>query len=208
MEHTDKDFRLKISVRNNRLLKLIEKQRHPTLAAFAAAAGLSYGTFHELLRMSRSPRWVTGEWSPIAMKIATFLRVEPEDIWPEHMIKIAKPVSVEVSLDELPMLQREPTRAFLPAIESDEIKQRVRNALAMLPPRLAEILSLHYGLDGPEMTQSELAAKMGLSRERVRQMILKGLRYMGARRFTSEMCEYDKTGISVDDMDTLARADA
>ena len=208
MEHIDKDFRLKISVRNNRLLKLVEKQRHPTLAAFVKAVGIPYSTFHGLLRMSKSPRWVTGEWSPMAMKIATFLRVEPEDIWPEHMIKIAKTVSMEVSLDELPMLQREPSRAFLPAIESDEIKQRVRNALAMLPPRLAEILSLHYGLDGPEMTQSELAAKMGLSRERVRQMILKGLRYMGARRFTSEMCEFDKTGISVDDMDTLARADA
>lgn len=208
MDRTSKDFRLKISVRNNRLLVLIEKQRHPSIKAFAEAAGVDYNTFHRLLCLGRSPRLKSGEWSPMAMKVATYLRVEPEHIWPEHMLKIAKPVSVEVSLDELPMLQREPSRALLPAIESDDIRQRVRNSISQLPLREAQIVLMRHGFLGPEMTYAQIGEKLGVSLERARQMEMRALRRLKHAKFTSDTCEYDDVGISRNDMHTLGSAEA
>lgn len=54
---------------------------------------------------------------------------------------------------------------------NDSLKEEISRALATLPSREAEVLSLYYGLDNnTPLTLEELGDKFGLTRERIRQI--------------------------------------
>jgi len=58
------------------------------------------------------------------------------------------------------------------AIESREEQQKVLRLLERMEPREADILKLHYGLDdGKAWPLREIGEKMGLTRERIRQLL-------------------------------------
>ena len=62
-------------------------------------------------------------------------------------------------------------------VEAAETNAKIREVLATLNPREAEVLSLRYGLDdGRSKTLQEIANEFGVSRERIRQIEVKGLR--------------------------------
>src|SRR5438132_6540191 len=77
-------------------------------------------------------------------------------------------------------------------IEKQELSKRLTEALEMLDPRERKILQMRFGLErGEERTLSEVAATMGVSRERIRQIeqaALAKLRRMPGLR--NEVIEY------------------
>ena len=63
------------------------------------------------------------------------------------------------------------------SVELQILSEDVERALASLPPREARILRLRYGLDGgPPLTLKEIGTRIGVSRERVRQIVRRALR--------------------------------
>ncbi|MHC4460807.1 MAG: sigma-70 family RNA polymerase sigma factor [Planctomycetota bacterium] len=57
------------------------------------------------------------------------------------------------------------------AMVADEEKAKVMSLLNEIDPREADVLRLHYGLDGrKQMTLKEIGKKLGLTRERIRQI--------------------------------------
>ena len=68
-----------------------------------------------------------------------------------------------------------------------DLGERVREALLDLQPRDAEVISLTFGLDGDPLTLKQVGERMGLTRERVRQIRNRGLRQL--RRRLSELNE-------------------
>jgi RNA polymerase primary sigma factor len=58
------------------------------------------------------------------------------------------------------------------------VAERVRVALQALPERERVVLELRFGLEGEERTLESIASELELTRERVRQLILNGLRRM------------------------------
>lgn len=64
---------------------------------------------------------------------------------------------------------------------NDSLRMEVRNALATLTQREADVISYYYGLGGnPAMTLEEIGDKFQLTRERVRQIKEKATRKLGA----------------------------
>ncbi|HET8743062.1 MAG TPA: sigma-70 family RNA polymerase sigma factor [Gaiella sp.] len=62
-------------------------------------------------------------------------------------------------------------------VETQLRKQALRRALGALPPREREVVTLRYGIDGNEpRTLEEIGRRLGLTRERVRQIELDSLR--------------------------------
>jgi RNA polymerase primary sigma factor len=62
-------------------------------------------------------------------------------------------------------------------VETHLRKQALRQALGALPPREREVVTLRYGIDGNEpRTLEEIGRRLGLTRERVRQIELDSLR--------------------------------
>ena len=58
-----------------------------------------------------------------------------------------------------------------------DVNSEVKNVLAVLPDREAEVIKLYFGLDGEfPMTLEEIGDKFNLTRERVRQIKEKAIR--------------------------------
>lgn len=113
---------------------------------------------------------------PTVEELAETLEVPPKKV--EHMIQVARrPLSLETPTDD------EEDSMLGDFIEDDEapppddtatynlLKEHLGSVLDTLPPREVRILQLRYGLlDGQAYTLEEVGRKMGVTRERVRQI--------------------------------------
>ena len=119
---------------------------------------------------------------PTVEELAISLDVPPKKV--ENMIQVARrPLSLETPTDD------EEDSVLGDFIEDDEapppdetatynlLKEHLDDVLNGLPPREVRILQLRYGLlDGQAYTLEEVGRKMGVTRERVRQIEAQALR--------------------------------
>jgi RNA polymerase primary sigma factor len=71
------------------------------------------------------------------------------------------------------------------------LREHLHDALDQLPPREARILQLRYGLiDGQIHTLNEVGQKMGVTRERVRQIEAQALRRLRTPRLQRSLRTY------------------
>jgi RNA polymerase primary sigma factor len=128
---------------------------------------------------------------PTPEEIAEVLEVSAKKV--ENMIQVARrPLSLQMPIgdEEEDMLgdfiedQEAPPPDELAT--DNLLREHVRDILGRLPPREARILQLRYGLlDGQTLTLNEVGRKMGVTRERVRQIeaqALRRLRSLGLQR--------------------------
>ncbi len=184
MENSQKDYRVKIAIRNNRILSLIERT-HPTIAAFARDHRIDYGYINALISMKKSATLETGEWRKIVLELAEAFGVEPEEMFTElqsagvHRSTVIRHVNEEeiLTLDEPDALklltQDDPDRTIL--------GKEIAALVDLLPERWRFVVEHRYGLNGPDMTYGEIGEVMNLSVERVRQIDLQAMRRL--RRF-------------------------
>jgi RNA polymerase primary sigma factor len=128
---------------------------------------------------------------PTVEEMAEALEMSPQKV--EHIIKIARwPISLETPTNA------EEDSVLGDYIEDDEItppdeaatfnmlRENLRQVLNGLPPREMRILQLRYGLfDGQPYTLEQVGRKIGVTRERVRQIeaqALNRLRHPSIRR--------------------------
>ncbi len=98
----------------------------------------------------------------------------------KHALRLARmePVSLESAGTRLPADFLLDERAQSPEATADtvEIRQRLHELLGDLPDRQALVLRLRFGLDGGEAhTLQAIASRMGITRERVRQIETRAL---------------------------------
>ena len=179
-----KELELTLRVRNNRL-----KERREALgmaqSELAIAAGVSLTAYRELEALRRSPR-IQGNgcwrWREIALQLARFHCVEPDELFPPAVLAVETPVaSRRVNGDDLfPLLSAHQERLLEgPEATHDraELREQMRRALDSLPPRDAQVLRLRYGLDdGVDRTLEEVGVELDVMRERVRQLEARALR--------------------------------
>jgi len=145
---------------------------------------------NKLLRLQHQLTQRLGR-EPSVEELATALEVPPKKV--ENMIQVARrPLSLETPTDD------EEDSVLGDFIEDDEaappddtatynlLREHLTEVLNGLPPREVRILQLRYGLlDGQAYTLEEVGRKMGVTRERVRQIeaqALSRLRHPSIRR--------------------------
>ena len=145
---------------------------------------------NKLLRVQHQLTQKLGR-DPSVEELADHLEVTPKKV--ENMIQVARrPLSLETPTDD------EEDSVLGDFIEDDEapppddtatynlLKEHLEEVLEQLPPREVRILQLRYGLlDGQAYTLEEVGRKMGVTRERVRQIeaqALSRLRHPSIRR--------------------------
>ena len=141
--------------------------------------------------LSTSPVGFLAAGFPPVEELAVALEVTPQKI--ENMIQVARrPLSLETPTDD------EEDSVLGDFIQDDEfpapdetatynlLREHLDSVLDGLPPREVRILQLRYGLlDGQAYTLEEVGRKMGVTRERVRQIeaqALSRLRHPSIRR--------------------------
>jgi len=145
---------------------------------------------NKLLRVSHQLTQKLGR-SPTTEELAHELDVPPKKV--ENMIQVARrPLSLETPTDEEEdsvlgdFIEDEEAPAPPEMVTQHMLKEHLREVLHNLPPREVRILQLRYGLlDGRNYTLEEVGRKMGVTRERVRQIeaqALNRLRHPGHRR--------------------------
>ncbi len=145
---------------------------------------------NKLLRVSHQLTQELGR-DPTTEELANALDVPPKKV--ENMIQVARrPLSLETPTDEEEdselgdFIEDSDSPAPPEAVMHNLLKEHLRDVLTNLPPREVHILQLRYGLmDGQSYTLEEVGRKMGVTRERVRQIeaqALNRLRHPGHRR--------------------------
>jgi RNA polymerase primary sigma factor len=145
---------------------------------------------NKLLRVSHSLTQELGR-DPTVDELADALNVTAKKV--ESMIQIARrPLSLETPTDEEEdsvlgdFIQDEDSPAPVEIATKNLLREQIQDVLSTLPPREVRILQLRYGLlDGESYTLEEVGKKMGVTRERVRQIeaqALSRLRHPSHRR--------------------------
>jgi RNA polymerase primary sigma factor len=130
---------------------------------------------NKLLRLSHQLTQKLGR-DPSTEELAEVLDVHPKKV--ENMIQVARrPLSLETPTDD------EEDSVLGDFVEDEEaaepaelatqhlLREQLQDVLNRLPPREVRILQLRYGLlDGKSYTLEEVGHKMGVTRERVRQI--------------------------------------
>ncbi len=132
---------------------------------------------------------------PTTEELAESLGVTPKKV--ENMIQVARrPISLETPTDEeedsilSDFIQDNDSPAPTDIVTHSLLREQLRDVLHSLPPREVRILQLRYGLhDGQSYTLEEVGRKMGVTRERVRQIeaqALSRLRHPTHRRVLAD----------------------
>ncbi len=130
---------------------------------------------NKLLRVSHQLTQTYGR-EPSTDELAMVLDVSPKKV--ENMIQVARrPLSLETPTDEDEdsvlgdFIQDDESPAPVDIVTQNLLREDLRDVLNTLPPREVRILQLRYGLlDGQSYTLEEVGRKMGVTRERVRQI--------------------------------------
>jgi RNA polymerase primary sigma factor len=130
---------------------------------------------NKLLRVSHALTQKLGR-DPTLEELAELLEVAPKKV--EDMVQIARrPLSLEMPTDDVEdsmlgdFIEDEDSPEPAEAATQNLLHRQIQDALTDLPPREVRILQLRYGLlDGESYTLEEVGRKMGVTRERVRQI--------------------------------------
>ena len=130
---------------------------------------------NKLLRVSHQLTQRFGR-EPTSEELAEALDVTPKKV--EGMIQAARrPLSLETPTDEEEdsvlgdFIEDEESPAPAELVTQSLLREQLHEVLDDLPPREVRILQLRYGLlDGQSYTLEEVGRKMGVTRERVRQI--------------------------------------
>ena len=101
----------------------------------------------------------------------------------ENMLQVARrPLSLELPIDEEgdselgDFIENDEAVAPADVVSSSILRDLLRNVLEDLPPREVRILQMRYGLvDGETYTLEEVGQKLGVTRERIRQIEVQAL---------------------------------
>lgn len=130
---------------------------------------------NKLIRVSHSLTQELGR-EPNPEELAGAMQVPVKKA--EQMIQVARrPISLETPTDEDEdsvlgdFIMDEESVAPIDAVTNNMLREQISEILNSLPPREVRILQLRYGLvDGQSYTLEEVGKKLGVTRERVRQI--------------------------------------
>lgn len=184
-DENGKDFRVKISVRNNNILKRIEKLGYKSVAAFCREFNLCNVEVNAFICFKRTPYFhnksgPTNRLKDVADKLCLYLNADPEDLWSEDQSHLRfKKCSSEAEFTYTEILSLQNTNNPQLILEKECKINELAVLLERVSPKVKNVLSLRYGLcDGKARTYVDIGNIIVRSVERVRQIEAKGIRQL------------------------------
>jgi RNA polymerase sigma factor (sigma-70 family) len=169
---TGNEYLVKVTIRNNLILRQMKKLGIKSQSELARLAGLTPTAVGLLVGMKRRPlHALSGEWLDSAFALSAALHMEPEELWTEKQRGMALASnSREVSMSEDAVMQL----ASGDRLEHNVIASKlVANALTTLRPREQDIIHRRF-FEGE--TLEEIGNQQGVTKEVIRQLEAKALR--------------------------------
>lgn len=194
--HAMKDYELTVTIRNNYLLTAMRRAGFKTIRELADASGCSYQSLLKCANLKKAARHGrTGDFRPLVKRVAEFLRVSPEMLFPvqHHGDPLpAHTATMEADLEQMVQLTSAVDEELMLPAPDEQIDWAAALASGMdgLTEREQTVLKAFYGLDGPELTLEQTGELIGgPSRERVRQILCKALAKLRRPQNTEKMGE-------------------
>ena len=184
------DYRVKITIRNNRILNRMEEKGYPTMTSFSKALGVSQNQIQGV---------ISGKIKPISKKGTIISPVETmldaldlslEDAFTERQLKGFNKNSFEVNMDEnqIHSITSPVKNTELLAMEQN-VHSTLKNLMVkILRPRENMLIEKFYFQN---KSTKELAEELNLCGARVDQIIKKSL-----FKLSKHYHEFDKSGIT------------
>ena len=170
------DYRVKVSVRNARILRAIKADGFRSVAAFCRFWGLNVHPVGAIIAMRTSPIGKEGRLSAEAQRLVDALCALPEDLWTDEQLWAkAKPVTVDVSSEQ--------ARHML------EDQNEAARLLGVLKPRERRVIESRFSA---ERTLEQVGKELGVTRERIREIEQGALRKMRNRGHLDELAAGEK----------------
>ena len=172
---TQDEYLVKVTVRNNLILRRMKELGIKTQEDLAQLCGISQPAVSALIGMRiRATNKVTGDWTDHAHRLSAALRVEPEELWTEKQRDMMLDRSSrEVSMSEDAVMQLASGLGPEQTVQHALMSEHIDAALATLDPRERGAVKARF-FDGA--TFEEIGQEYGISRERVRQLVVRALR--------------------------------
>ena len=182
------EYRLKVSVRNNLILTVIEDMGYTNLHKFSKENFVSLTGLYDLINLKSPPIGVEGEFSKTAKELMEALGACPTDLWTEEQLTLTLKKNSQqknLSKEALRVALRSDARSLIgldypeQGVAEKETVQAVHEAIESLTPREAQVLALRFGLGNEnEHSLEETGEKFNINRERIRQIEARALRKM------------------------------
>jgi len=199
----DGEYRVKVSVRNNLILKAIEDQGHESIKHFCEVYDLKAVDVRNVINFTKRPMQPNGEFCTTANKLMEALGAAPTDLWTVEQLELGltrnsvERVVGQKALDSLLGMDNGEMIAIESPDESVLNKEKnlaVLDVVSSLTSREQKVLQLRFGLYGEEEhTLEETGKIIDVTRERVRQIEAKALRKLRhpSRRSKLQEVVYD-----------------
>ena len=189
-----KDYRVKITIRNERILSAIENMGFPSVAKFCEENILDYTRTSEVIRGSLKPINEKGKLNSLVENLLDILDLEVKDAFTERQLRGFKTTSYEVKLkeDELKQLVNPVKNQELKYIEN-EVQEKISEVLSIrLTPREEKIVRMRFGIGmQTDHTLEEISQQWNISKARTGQILNKAIRKL---RHPSVACHLINTG--------------
>ena len=183
-------YLVKVSIRNNLIIKAIHKAGYRNVSQFCEQNGMAKTQLTELISFRTPPLTKEGEFREPAKKLMEGLCALPTELWTAEQLTMElkrntsiKEVNLDAMLSVLGINAEEALQMIEPpkpdeVLEEKEKAQVVGEMLDSLTPREARVLRMRFGIGCDEHTLEEVGKKLDVTSERIRQMEVKALRKM------------------------------
>ena len=188
------DYRVKITIRNERLLSAIEGMGFESVAKFCAEHILDYTRTSEIIRGKLKPINENGKLNNKVENLLNILELDIKDAFTPKQLQGFKNTSYEIKVKEkeLRQLVNPVKNQELKYIET-EVKEKISEALAMrLTPREEKIVRMRFGIGmKTDHTLDEISQELNVSKARTGQILAKAIRKL---KHPSVACHLINTG--------------
>ena len=184
------DYRVKITIRNNRILNRMEEKGYPTMTSFSKALGVSQNQIQGVISGKIKPISKKGTIISPVKTMLDALDLSLEDAFTERQLKGFNKNSFEVNMDEnqIHSITSPVKNTELLAMEQN-VHSTLKNLMVkILRPRENMLIEKFYFQN---KSLKELAKESNLTRTRIDQIIKKAL-----FKLSKHYHEFDKSGIT------------
>ena len=172
------DYRVKITIRNERLLAAMEGMGYKSVAEFSRNQGLNSVKVREIFSGKIPPLDREGNPKELTKEILEILNLTIEKAFTEKQLKGFKKHTFEVKIEEEKLLQIiSPAKNQEIKVIEQEVKSKLSEILSTLTPREEKILRMRFGIGmNTDHTLEEVGLQFSVTRDRIRQIEDKALR--------------------------------
>lgn len=174
-----KDYRIKITIRNDRLLSAIEGMGHESVMSFCKKYNLPYTSTNDLISGKKPPLKDDGSLTTRCKDLLEILGVSIEEAFTERQMEGFSKTTFETKVKEKDLLQivNPAKNQEVKAIEAD-VSSKISEIMSKcLSPREEKVIRMRYGINPDKhcYTYEETGLAFSITRERVRQIETKAL---------------------------------